>query len=127
MKIFKCYGRELTVFFKVNKQIKCVRFTDMGTTSKEGVFSTNNEALADAMQKSNQCGRLYYLASDDKKEDEKKPTRQEPIATYPDAKRVQDAVKILVEEYSIEEDSITNKSDVKRIAASLNIAFPNLK
>lgn len=127
MYIFKCYGRELTLFFEINKHTRSVHFTDMGTTSKEGVFSTDSEALASAMLKSKQCGRLYYLASGKKKESAPDSPNVEPIATYPEVKRVQDAIKILVEKYEIEEDTISNKSDVKRIARSLNISFPGLK
>lgn len=127
MYIFKCYGRELTLFFKINNHIKSVHFTDMGTTSKEGVFSTDSEALANAMLKSKQSGRLYYLASGEKKESAPDAPKVEPVATYPEVKRVQDAIKILVEKYEIEEDTISNKSDVKRIAHSLNISFPSLR
>jgi len=102
-----------------------IRFRDVGNDRRYGIYSTNSPAVADALEKDGNFGKYFFLEGGciTEKVEEVKPRVYDQ--TYP-VKRTQDAIKILVEIYGVDETTIKKKSQVLEKADELNISFPEL-
>lgn len=125
MKRYYSIGRSYVATVKVNGVSRFVKFKDMGQYMNRGVFVTNDEELAKALEASVRFNECFFLDGGEiDKVEEVKPPRVYDY-TYP-VKRTQDAIRILIEEHGVKQGTIKNKAGVLEKADELNISFPNL-
>lgn len=121
---FRTKLNNLVTYVLVNGSLVTVKFSTRSKSDKYGFYSTNNAAIAAALKKHPDFGKGFELASEKKNPVVKKTSK--PKAVYKDVTTTQKAKTILAESYGIDADTIATKADAKRIAAELNISFPNL-
>lgn len=133
LKTYKSYTRNLCIFETINGRVRCIRFSDVCTNKGYGIYTTDKPAEIEALEKRKDFGTAFVLMDEQKTDvpaaaagvsavPEKKFDK-----TFPKVKKIQEAIKILSEQYNIPEDQVLSKTDVMRQASALNISFPNLK
>lgn len=126
-KTYKSPYQLYTTFLLVNGRIQRIQFSDM--SADYSTYTTSNESVQKALESNSDFGRYYTLY---KTQDEPKHSETEPIPLhlyekeFPDVRKVNEAVDILVNSYGIERSSLNSSADVRRAASQININFPNL-
>ena len=125
-KVYAARYSDYTTYVTVNGVDVKVRFEESFTNGLSRL-STTNKDLQEAIECRPDFGSVIVLQKVLGKEDKvvEEPKKVE-VKSYPEANTVQKAAHILISEYDIPSSKVRVASQVKSIANSLNIEFPNL-
>lgn len=100
-----------------------VTFRDKGAAYGYGVYVCTDPKIAACIEAHPDYGSII---TKEETEEVVEKVETEYKAVYPDAKRTQEANRILVNEYGYDKEKLKSKEDALKAAEELNISFPNL-
>ena len=109
---------------RVKGAVYRIQFVPRDKPYNNGIFAVSDAVLVNAIRKHPYYGSVIT----EMEEETAAPVeeKKEFAASYPDITKSQDAKEILVSQYGVDADVLTNKADIKKSAEELNIGFPNL-
>ncbi len=124
MAIFLSTIPNLSTSMRIEGAVYSIRFVPRDKPYSNGIFAVSDTKLVRAIRKHPYYGSVIT----EMEEETAAPVeeKKEFAASYPDITKSQDAKEILVSQYGVDADVLTNKAAIKKSAEELNIDFPNL-
>lgn len=124
MAIFLSTIPNLSTSMRIDGAVYGIRFVPRDKPYNNGMFAVSDTKLVRAIRKHPYYGSVIT----EMKEETAAPVeeKKEYAASYPDVTKSQDAKEILVSQYGVDANVLTNKAAIKKSAEELNIDFPNL-
>lgn len=123
---FKSTVKSYTVFVTLDDNTsRKVSFSQFSNMQNYGMYYCHNDKIAEGIRKLPTFGSIITEIEEKAKDVQASNVRQYQ-ATYPDVRRTQEANKVLVNKYGVDETTLRTKADAVAAAEKLNICFPNL-
>lgn len=125
MAIFLSTIPNLSTSMRIEGAVYSIRFVPRDKPYSNGIFAVSDTKLVRAIRKHPYYGSVIT----EMEEETAAPVeeKKEFAASYPNAARSQEAKEILVSQYGVDADVLTNKAAIKKAAEDLSIDFPNLQ
>lgn len=112
---------------RVKGAVYRIQFVPRDKPYNNGIFAVSDAVLVNAIRKHPYFGNVITELHEETVTPSTSENKEAYVATYPDVTKSQGAKEILVNKYSVSEDTLTSKDAIKDAAEKLNISFPNLQ
>lgn len=112
---------------RVKGAIYRIQFVPRDKPYNNGIFAVSDAVLVNAIRKHPYFGDIITELSEDTTAPAVLEEKKAYVAGYPGVTKSQEAKEILVNQYHVGEETLTNKAAIKKAAEDLNISFPNLQ
>lgn len=129
-KIYGVYQAELSTIVIVGGKPVRIEFSGgvpLGNSRISARYRTTDKNIQDAIEADPRYGSLFFLESISEIKKPERVVKNGKTREFKYITRFQDAVNVLVTEYHVPLENLTNKAEVKKAAEKKGVAFPNLR